>query len=164
MPEPLMTDAADFPAREAMDYGVLIAGAGPAGRAAAIRLKQLAEKAGTEVSVAVLEKGSEVGAHILSGAVIDPIALNELFPDWKAMGAPLETPVAKDLFVMLGPQGSLDIPMWPMPKFMHNHGNYIASLANVCRWLGQQAEALGVEVYPGMAASDLVFDAEGAVK
>ncbi len=150
--------------REAMEYDVVIVGAGPAGLASAIRLKQLAEAKGAEISVAVLEKGSEVGAHILSGAVIDPIGLAELFPDWKAMGAPLETPVTIDKFVMLGPQGSLDIPMWPMPGFMHNAGNYIASLGNLARWLGQQAEALGVEVYPGMAASDVVFRDDGAVK
>ncbi|WP_411289219.1 electron transfer flavoprotein-ubiquinone oxidoreductase [Phenylobacterium sp.] len=159
-----MSEAAAHEEREAMEYDVVIVGAGPSGLAAAIRLKQLAAEAGTEVSVAVLEKGSEVGAHILSGAVIDPKALNELFPDWKAMGAPLETPVTEDRFVVLGPQGDLDIPMWPMPKFMHNEGNYIASLANICRWLGQQAEALGVEVYPGMAASEAVFDEEGRLK
>src|SRR3569623_1000947 len=140
--------------REAMEYDVVIVGAGPSGLSAAIRLKQLAAAAGTEGSVAVLEKGSEVGAHILSGAVIDPKGLNELFPDWKAMGAPLETPVTEDKFVLLGPQGSAQLPMFGMPGLMHNHGNYIASLANVCRWLGQQAEARGVEVYPGMAASE----------
>ena len=150
--------------REAMEYDVVIVGAGPSGLSAAIRLKQLAAAAGTEVSVAVLEKGSEVGAHILSGAVIDPKGLNELFPDWKAMGAPLETPVTEDKFVLLGPQGSAELPMFGMPGLMHNHGNYIASLANVCRWLGQQAEALGVEVYPGMAASEAVFDEAGALK
>src|ERR1700744_6049486 len=142
MPEPLMTDAADFPAREAMDYGVLIVGAGPAGLSAAIRLKQLAAAAGSDVSVAVLEKGSEVGAHILSGAVIDPKGLNELIPDWKAKGAPLETPVKHDRFAVLGPQGELPAPMFLMPPMMHNHGAYIASLANVCRWLATEAEAL----------------------
>ena len=150
--------------REAMEYDVVIVGAGPSGLAAAIRLKQLAQAAGAEVSVAVLEKGSEVGAHILSGAVIDPKGLNELFPDWKAMGAPLETPVTSDRFVVLGPQGSAPLPMFAMPGLMHNEGNYIASLANLCRWLAGQAEALGVEVYPGMAASEAVFDAAGALK
>ena len=150
--------------RESMEYDVVIVGAGPSGLAAAIRLKQLAQAAGTDVSVAVLEKGSEVGAHILSGAVIDPVAMGELFPDWKQLGAPLETAVTTDRWVMLGPQGSIDLPTPLMPGFMHNHGNYIASLGNVCRWLGQQAEALGVEIYPGMACSDLVFTPEGAVK
>jgi electron-transferring-flavoprotein dehydrogenase len=150
--------------REAMEYDVVVVGAGPAGLCAAIRLKQLALEAGGEVSVAVVEKGSEVGAHILSGAVIDPKALDELIPDWKAKGAPLETPVAKDRYLALGPAGDIDIPMFPMPRFMHNHGNYIASLANLCRWLATEAEALGVEIYPGMAASQAVYRPDGSVK
>ena len=139
--------------REAMEYDVVIVGAGPSGLAAAIRLKQLSP----DLTVAVIEKGAEVGAHILSGAVIDPKGLSELFPNWKELGAPLETPVTKDQFILLGPQGSLELPMWAMPPFMNNHGNYIASLGNLCRWMAQQAEGLGVEVYPGMAASAPVF-------
>jgi electron-transferring-flavoprotein dehydrogenase len=146
--------------RESMEYDVVVVGAGPSGLAAAIRLKQLAAEAGAEVSVAVLEKGAEVGAHILSGAVFDPKGLSELFPNWKELGAPLETPVTKDQWLLLGPQGSFSIPVALMPPFMGNHGNYIGSLGNVCRWLAQQAEALGVEIYPGMAASQPVFEGE----
>ena len=141
--------------RDAMEYDVVIVGGGPSGLAAAIRLKQIAAEAGTEISVALLEKGSEVGAHILSGAVIDPKALAELFSDWKAMGAPLETPVTKDRFVILGPAGEIALPMFALPPFMHNHGNYIASLGTVCRWLAEQAEGRGVEIYPGMVVSAL---------
>ena len=150
--------------REAMDYDVVIVGAGPAGLSAAIRLKQLAAADGADVSVAVLEKGSEVGAHILSGAVIDPKGLAELFPDWKERGAPLETPVTEDRFLMLGPGGDISLPVFAMPPFMHNHGAYVASLANVCRWLATEAESLGVEIYPGMAASDLTYREDGSVK
>jgi len=146
--------------REAMEYDVVIVGAGPSGLAAAIRLKQLDEN----LTVAVLEKGSEVGAHILSGAVIDPKGLNELIPDWKAQGVPLETAVTKDRFLLLGPQGELDVSWAPIPAWMLNHGNYIASLGNVCRWLATHAEGLGVEIYPGMAASELVFNGDGSVK
>jgi electron-transferring-flavoprotein dehydrogenase len=149
--------------REAMDYDVVIVGAGPAGLSAAIRLKQLAKSAGREISVAVIEKGSEVGAHILSGAVIDPRALTELIPDWKERDAPLETAVTRDVFLALSDKGSMEIPIWPMPKFMHNHGNYIASLGNLCRWLASEAEELEVEIYPGMAASEVVYDETGAV-
>lgn len=150
--------------RESMEYDVLIVGGGPAGLSAAIRLKQLAAAEGRDVSVALLEKGSEIGAHILSGAVIDPVALDELIPDWKAKDAPLKTPVKDDRFLMLGPAGSIRLPNWAMPGLMNNHGNYIGSLGQLCKWLASEAEALGVEIYPGMAASEIVYDEAGAVK
>ena len=145
--------------RESMDYDVVIVGAGPAGLAAAIRVKQLSP----ETSVCILEKGSEVGAHILSGAVIDPIALNELIPDWKERGAPLKTEVKQDRFYVLGKAGALRIPNFLMPPLMSNHGNYAVSLGNVCRWLATQAEALGVEIYPGFAASEVLYREDGSV-
>jgi len=146
----------DAPLRESMDYDVVIVGAGPSGLSAAIRLKQL----DPNLEVVVLEKGSEVGAHILSGAVLDPIGLDRLIPDWKEKSAPIKTAVAEDHFLFLTDKRSVRIPNWPMPKLMSNHGNYIVSMGNVCRWLAEQAEELGVEVFPGMAASELVMEGD----
>jgi len=149
--------------RESMDYDVVIVGGGPSGLSAAIRLKQLAASGGREVSVCVLEKGAEVGAHILSGAVIDPKGLSELVPDWQAQGAPLDTPVTEDRFLVLTTDRSFRIPNALLPRLMGNHGSYIASLGDVCRWLGTRAEALGVEIYPGFAAAEVLYDERGAV-
>ena len=141
--------------REAMEFDVVVVGAGPSGLSAGIRLRQLAEEKGQEISVCVIEKGSEVGAHILSGAVMEPRAMEELFPDWKERGAPLNTPVTTDRFMLLGKSGAVRLPT---PPQMKNHGNYIVSLGNVCRWLGEEAEAIGVEVYPGFAAAEVLYD------
>ncbi|HRN89096.1 MAG TPA: electron transfer flavoprotein-ubiquinone oxidoreductase [Hyphomicrobium sp.] len=146
-----------------MEFDVVIVGAGPAGLAAAIRIKQLAAEAERDVSVVVLEKGSEVGAHIFSGAVIDPIGLNRLIPDWRERGAPLTTEVKQDKFLVLGPAGDITLPNFLMPPLMNNHGNYVGSLGSLVRWLGEQAAELGVEVYPGFAAAEVLYDENSAV-
>src|SRR5262245_57599016 len=146
--------ANEMPTREAMEFDVVIVGAGPAGLAAAIRLKQLSPETG----VVVVEKGSEVGAHILSGAVIDPIALDRLLPEWRSEDTPIKTAVTADRFYWLGPSGALRLPNLMMPPLMSNHGNFIVSLGNVCRWLGTKAEALGVEIYPGFAAAEVLYE------
>ncbi|GFZ66725.1 electron-transferring-flavoprotein dehydrogenase [Pseudomonas amygdali pv. eriobotryae] len=151
--------------REYMEFDVVIVGAGPSGLSAACRLKQKATEAGQEISVCVVEKGSEVGAHILSGAVFEPRALNELFPNWQELGAPLNTPVKRDdIYVLRDAEKAQKIPDFFVPKTMHNQGNYIISLGNLCRWLAQQAENLGVEIYPGFAAQEALFDENGVVR
>ena len=150
--------------REAMEYDVVIVGGGPGGMATAIRLKQLAAASGQEISVVVLEKGSEPGAHILSGAVMDPRAITELFPDWRELGAPLNQPVTGDLLLTLTEEGTATIPDWLMPTCFHNHGNYVISLGAVVKWLGEQAESLGVEVFPGFTGADVLYDDQGAVR
>ena len=155
-----MTEQQELPERESMEFDVVIVGAGPAGLAAAIRLKQV----NPELSVVVLEKGAEVGAHILSGAVVDPIGIDRLLPGWRdESDHPFKTEVTDDQFLFLGPAGSVRLPNFLMPPLMNNHGNYVVSLGNVCRWLATQAEALGVEIYPGFAATEVLYNDEGAV-
>ena len=155
-----MTDASELPERESMEFDVVIVGAGPAGLSAAIRLKQV----NPDLTVVVLEKGAEVGAHILSGAVVDPIGIDRLLPGWREEeGHPFKTEVTADHFLFLGPAGSIRLPNFIMPPLMNNHGNYIVSLGNVCRWLAEKAEALGVEIYPGFAATEVLYNDKGAV-
>src|SRR5438270_5402505 len=151
--------AEDLPPRESMEFDVVIVGAGPAGLSAAIRLKQI----NPDLAVVVVEKGSEVGAHILSGAVIDPIGLDRLLPGWRNEDTPIKTPVTDDRFYWLGPSGALRLPNFMMPPLMSNHGNFVVSLGNVCRWVASKAEALGVEIYPGFAAAAVLFGETGEV-
>jgi electron-transferring-flavoprotein dehydrogenase len=162
-----MTDSeilAQFGPRESMDYDILIVGAGPAGLASAIHLKQLAQKSGQDITVAVLEKGAEPGAHILSGAIMDPKALSELFPNWREMGAPLHQEVTDDAFLFLTPKSGFRTPNFLLPKCFQNHGNFIVSLGEVTRWLAEQAESLGVEIFPGFSAAQILYTEEGAVR
>ncbi len=157
-----MADAA--PERESMEFDVVVVGAGPAGLAAAIRLKQRAAETGAELSVVLVEKGSEIGAHILSGAVLDPSGLDALIPNWRETNAPVTVEVTSETFKLMGPSGSVNLPVFAMPPMVKNHGNYIVSMGNLCRWLGAEAERLGVEIYPGMAASAPVWRPDGSVK
>ena len=157
----MVTDATE---RETMEFDVVVVGAGPAGLAAAIRLKQLAAETGKDLSVVVLEKGSQVGAHILSGAVIDPVGLDRLLPDWREQGSPLQTQVREDRFYYLTEKGGLAAPNFLMPPLMNNHGCYVGSLGSLCRWLGEQAEALGVEIYPGIAVTEAIMGPDGEVQ
>jgi len=160
----MMDDTVGSGQRESMPYDVVVVGAGPAGLATAIHLKQLASASGTDISVVVLEKGGEAGAHILSGAIMDPRGIAELFPDWKELGAPLKQPVTADQFLFLTETGERATPQFLLPNCFKNHGNYIVSLGNVVRWMAQQAGSLGVEIFPGFAAAEVLYNSDGSVR